>query len=278
MNPEPTNEPLDVIDPTGSPAGVDGRRRWLRATAVAALVAAGGVGSWALAQPSSSTAQSAGTETATDAGGDAAGGRFGRKGHGPGLGLDAAAEALGLTAEELRTQLHAGATLAEIAAERDVAVDDLIAAIVSAIGSDIDAKVAAGDIDEDRATDIKANLTERVTAMVNGEMRMGGEGGPGGHGGHGGPGQGHGHGRGAGLETAADVLGLEVDALRTQLREGASLAEIAEAQGIDVDTLIDALVEDARERITAMVNGERPEPDSTNGSGETTETADPAAA
>ena len=42
------------------------------------------------------------------------------------LGLDAAAEELGLTQEELHDQLHDGATLAQIAEEQGVEVDGLV--------------------------------------------------------------------------------------------------------------------------------------------------------
>jgi hypothetical protein len=245
------HEPLEVIDThVGSTEAPAGRRRWLRATAVVAMVGAGGLGSWALSQPSNSSAAESATETSSDAA------STGTREHGPGRhgrgpGLDAAAEALGLSVDELRTKLEGGATLAEIAAEQGVEVDTLVAAIVADATTDIDAKVEAGEIDEARATEIKDGLLERVTAMVNGEFR-------GGHGpGGGGPG-GFGHHRGAHLETAAEVLGLEPDALAEELRSGQTLAEIAAEQDVAVDTLIDALVDDARARITAMVNGEPP--------------------
>lgn len=244
------HEPLEVIDTyVGGTATPAGRRRWLRATAVAAMVGAGALGSWALSQPSNSSAAESASDAATGAGsteiGDHGPGR-----HGRGPGLDAAAEALGLTTDELRTKIQGGATLAEIAAEQGVEVDTLIAAIVADATADIDAKVESGEIDEARATEIKDGLLERVTAMVNGEFPQGG---PGGHG----PG-GHGPRGGMHLDTAAEVLGLTVDELRTELQGGATLAEVAEAQNVEVDVLIDALVDDARERITAMVNGEQP--------------------
>ncbi len=251
------HEPLEVIDTyAGGTATPAGRRRWLRATAVAAMVGAGALGSWALSQPSNSSAAESASDAATDADSTDAdsNGDHGPGRHGRGPGLDAAAEALGLTTEELRTKIQGGATLAEIAAEQGVEVDTLIAAIVADATADIDAKVESGEIDEARATEIKDGLLERVTAMVNGEFGDHGPGGgPGGHG----PG-GHGPRGGMHLDTAAEVLGLTVDELRTELQGGATLAEVAEAQNVEVDVLIDALVDDARERITAMVNGERP--------------------
>jgi lambda repressor-like predicted transcriptional regulator len=234
------------------------RRAWLKASAAAAIVAGGALGGMALGQPDTSSAQTDTTDAtdSTASATDHGPGHFG----GPRIGgLDAAAEALGLTTDELRTALHDGSTLAELAADKGVDVDTLITTMVASAVEQLDAAVAAGDIDEAHATEIKANLTERITAMVNGEMRFGG--GPGGFGGgHGGaPGPGGHHGRGMHLDTAAEVLGLEVDALQERLQAGETLADIAEAEGVDVDTLIDALVDDARTRITDMVNGVRPE-------------------
>ncbi|HEY5663810.1 MAG TPA: hypothetical protein VIS05_07225 [Ilumatobacter sp.] len=94
-----------------------------------------------------------------------------------------------------------------------------------------------------------------------------------------------GHHRGPGFDgdVVAGLLGIDVDQLRSEMRAGASIAEIAEARGVDVQTVIDALVDEAMthlalavdngrltedeaadmaaritERITARVDGERP--------------------
>lgn len=264
MNDIERNEDHISADPlVGSASAARPNRRWLRATAAAAIVAGGVVGGMALGQPGSSSAQESGTTDSTTT--DTArpdGHRFGRIHLG---GLDAAAEALGMTTDELHTALRDGQTLAEIAADKGVDVDTLITKMVEAAVESIDAAVDAGDLDEARATEIKADLTERITALVNGEAPIGGPGGRG-PGGPGGPG--FGHRGGMHLDTAAEVLGLEVDDLAQRLRDGETLADVAEAEGVDVDTLIDALVDDARERITDMVNGVQPErPDTSSESG-----------
>ena len=75
----------------------------------------------------------------------------------------------------------------------------------------------------------------------------------------GGPGRG-----GMPLESAAEAIGITVEELRTGLQSGQSLAAIAEANGVSADTLIEELTNDARTRITDMVNrtpGERPAAD-----------------
>ena len=55
------------------------------------------------------------------------------------------------------------------------------------------------------------------------------------------------------LETAASVLGLSVDDLRTKLEGGQTLAAIAGEQNVDVQTLVDALVAEASDRLDEAV-------------------------
>jgi hypothetical protein len=95
------------------------------------------------------------------------GGVGGPRGHaGVLLELDAAAEELGLTEQELREQLHDGATLAEIAEEQGVEVDDLVNAIVDAAKEKLASAVDDGRIDQERADEIVADLEDRVRAFV----------------------------------------------------------------------------------------------------------------
>ena len=60
--------------------------------------------------------------------------------------------------------------------------------------------------------------------------------------------------RGERFASIAEVLGLEVEDLRAQLAEGATMAEIA---GDNVDVLIAALVDDATEKINEAVAAEK---------------------
>jgi hypothetical protein len=73
----------------------------------------------------------------------------------------------------------------------------------------------------------------------------------------GGPG-GLGFGR-IGLDAAAEVIGIEEDELREALRDGSTLAELAEQNGVATQAVIDALVAEATERITTLVNEGFPE-------------------
>jgi hypothetical protein len=137
------------------------------------------------------------------------------------------------TDEETDTDAGAGAAYCEtfreaLATELGVTADELSAAGKAAALSTVDAAVAAGDLDEERA----AALTERIEAWDG--VDCGGLG-------HGAFGLGFARGfengleRGVGrglmgaglLETAADTLGLEAADLHDQLAEGATLQEVA---------------------------------------------------
>jgi membrane peptidoglycan carboxypeptidase len=74
--------------------------------------------------------------------------------------------------------------------------------------------------------------------------------GPGG----GGPG---GHGRGPGLEVAATALGIDADALRTEIESGKTIADVAADKGVDVQTVIDAIVADMQNHLTEAVTDGR---------------------
>jgi uncharacterized protein YidB (DUF937 family) len=114
----------------------------------------------------------------------------GRRGHGRqgGRGLGIAIEVLGelgLTTEDLATGRSEGQTLVEVAEDAGVSETELVGALVGAAEEAIDQKVADGDIDVERADDVKADLEERISERVNSEPREDGEhhrGGP--HGAH----------------------------------------------------------------------------------------------
>jgi polyhydroxyalkanoate synthesis regulator phasin len=103
--------------------------------------------------------------------------------HGRGPGLEAAATALGMTEDELHTALHDGQTIAEIAASKNIEVQTVIDAMVNTAKLELAQKVSDGTLTQAEADERLADITERVTAMVNGEMPAGGPGGR--HGGRG---------------------------------------------------------------------------------------------
>jgi hypothetical protein len=108
---------------------------------------------------------------------------FGGPGFGRGADLDAAASAIGISEDDLRTALQSGQSLAEIAQAHGKTAQDVINALVADAKSHIDDRVASGDITQAEADQKLADLTDRITAMVNGELPLRGPGGPGFHGG-----------------------------------------------------------------------------------------------
>ena len=191
-------------------------KKLIGAAAFSLALAGGGIAGALIGTPGTSGAQEAPTTTEADAASTPA-----SHGH-RGRHLESAATALGMTVEELRAELDAGKTVAEVAELQGVDLQTVIDAIVA-------------DAEED--------VVERVTAWVNGEGGFG----PGGH-------DGQHRGRGIRLEAAATALGMATDELHEALEvDGTTLADVAEAQGVDVQTLVDALVAAARERLDAAV-------------------------
>lgn len=71
-------------------------------------------------------------------------GHGGRGGPGGGAKLEAAAGALGVTVEELRTALQGGQSLADVAQEQGVSTDDLVNALVEETKTRLDEAVTEG--------------------------------------------------------------------------------------------------------------------------------------
>ncbi|MBK6668840.1 MAG: hypothetical protein V9E99_16815 [Microthrixaceae bacterium] len=84
-------------------------------------------------------------------------------------GLDAAATALGMTVDELRTQLESGTSIAEIATTKSIDVNTIIDALVAEAKTHLDQAVADGKVTQDEATKRLDDMRTRITAMVNGE-------------------------------------------------------------------------------------------------------------
>lgn len=143
---------------------------------------------------------------------------------------------LKLSADELKAQLQAGKTLADIASAQGVDKQAVIDLLVKQENARIDQE----------ATQRKASSEQRVTNQVEGK---GGFGGPGG--------QGHPGGRGgfafAQNTDLQSLLKLSADELSTQLKAGKTLADIASAQGIDKQAVIDLLVKQDTARLDQAV-------------------------
>ena len=210
-------------------------RRVVAAGVVVAAVTVGGIAGAVIGIPGLSSASTSLTNTPSSTVAPNAGRQF----HGfpgPSLGagkdvLDAAAKALNLSTKELLQKVSDGkTTIADVAKQQHVPVQDVIDAM---------AAVAKDDISK----------------IVNNPFPGHGHFGPGGK--HEGPGFGFGGGARASLRTSFDAvakaLGVTSDQLRSDLRDGKSIADIAKSKNVDVNGIIDTLVGEAKSRIDAAV-------------------------
>jgi hypothetical protein len=88
-------------------------------------------------------------------------------------GFTAAADALGMSAEELRTALRSGSDLKTIAAAHGVPYETVTMAIVDAVKADLDAAVAKGTITQEREDRVLDRLERR---LADGTWRRAGAG------------------------------------------------------------------------------------------------------
>lgn len=163
----------------------------------------------------------------------------GRGGHGWGGNIDAIAETLGLTADELKAEIEEGKTIAAIATEKGVAVQTVIDAQVSEIKQKLNEQLTAGEITQEQLDTRLAEAVDRVTKQVNGELPVRGEGG--------------GKGWGGNIDAIAEALGLTADELKAEIEEGKTIAAIATEKGVNVQTVIDAWVSESKEKLNEQL-------------------------
>ena len=147
--------------------------------------------------------------------------------------LEAAAKVLGVTAEELKTEL-ATKSLVDVAKAKGVDITKVTDALTAEFKAHLDEEVASGEHTQAEADAKLAEFKTRVTDMVNNVRPADAPEGRG----PGGP-----EGRGPGgpkLEAAAKVLGVTAEELKTELSTK-SLADIAKAKGVDITKVTDAL-------------------------------------
>lgn len=133
-------------------------------------------------------------------GGPGKGGHGGREHGAPRFASENLAKSLGLTLEELNTQLKSGKTLAQIAEAQNVSTSALKDALTSDFKAHLDEEVKSGKHTQTEADAKLAEFTARLDDMINGVKPAGGAmggimGGRDGHGPRGMGGRGH-HGMG----------------------------------------------------------------------------------
>jgi len=153
------------------------------------------------------------------------------------------AEVLGITSDELADQLESGLSLAEIASAHGSTGSGLVTQVTDHIAAHLAVQVTAGKLDPARAEAIAGATEKTLSELVdvahpfgtvlkarrNRALQV------------------------AGLEAAADVIGLSVDEVRAQLAEGATLAGIARTHGVDEAALVNAMTAPAAGQIEQVV-------------------------
>ena len=161
--------------------------------------------------------------------------------------LAAAAEALGMTEAELKTELQGGKSIKQVADAKNVNIDTVIAKMTAAVKAHLDAEVASGEHTQAEADAKLAEFQTRVTEMVNknGLPPRGGRGDHGRRSGH----------SPAKFATAnlATVLKLTEAELKTELQSGKSLKQIADAKNVDIADVKAVLESDFTAHLDAEV-------------------------
>lgn len=142
---------------------------------------------------------------------------------GPPPFAEAAAEALGLTTDELDTQLRSGKSLTEVASAQGVSLDSL----QSALAADFATRYPNATADQ---------ATQEADKIIAGPSAGGARGA-------------HGH-RGPPpfIEAAADAIGISSEELDAALKSGQTLEEVATNNGVSTDDLKTALIADLQNK------------------------------
>jgi len=152
--------------------------------------------------------------------------------------LAAASKVLGITEAELKIELEAGKSVADVAKAKNIDLATVKAALLTEAKAHIDAEVAAGKHTAAEGAAELAKVTSRIdTMLTTAGLPARGPQGMGGHEGKGGPGK-------MMSEAVAKVLKLTTTELKTQLHSGKSLADVAKAQSVDIADVKTVLTSD----------------------------------
>ena len=150
------------------------------------------------------------------------------------------AKTLGITVSQLRTEINAGASIAEIAANHGSSAAAVTAAIKAKVASLVKRAVAAGAIARSKARATTVTVGATVSGLVNrapsfssrhvnSELEL------------------------LSLDTVANLLGVTRTDLETELRTGISVLTAAANHNVTEDALVAALRADAETKIAAAV-------------------------
>jgi ribosomal protein S20 len=161
-----------------------------------------------------------------------------------------AAAAIGIEPKALIEAVRGGQSVADVAKSHNVEPQAVVDAIVAAADKKIDRLVDAGTITAERAATMKDRLPDRVTKLVNGELK-------GKLGQHAKRAAVRRHARRAGAVVAAGVIGIQPKALAEAVRGGQSVADVATSHNVDPQAVIDAVVAAGDKKIDSLVDAGR---------------------
>jgi hypothetical protein len=194
-------------------------KKLVAALAVAGLLAAGSVSAAAAAVP---------------------GGQGGRGQGGARVAGQTAAATIGISPEELRSQVRGGKTVAQVSTEHGVDPASVVNAIVTALTQQIDQKAAAGAVDANRAEHAKQKLPDVANRFVNETKSR----------------RGHRVLKGA-VQAAAKEIGVSEDDLKQALKDGKSMAQVAKEHDKSAADVGDAIVKKATSAIDQAVKDDK---------------------
>lgn len=136
---------------------------------------------------------------------------------------------LGITRDELKAEMTSGTSLADLADQKGVDVQQLIDMQVNRMATRIDKELAAGTLTQTEYDEAKAKITELATRMVTADFRV------------------------KDLKDSskelASLLGITPVELKSSLKSGKSLADLAADKGVDVQQVIDQQVKIAKAKL-----------------------------
>lgn len=173
----------------------------------------------------------------------------GPRGFGGGLELNTAATAIGITTQQLQTELQTK-SLADIATAHGKQPADVAKALKDAANARIDQAATARNLTPDQVNQMKTQVDQHIDQLMTQVLPKGGPG-RGGDFGFGGRGI-----FGQGLDVAAQAIGITTQQLRQEL-PGHSLADVAKAHGKTANDVATALKNAANQKIdqTATAKG-----------------------
>jgi ribosomal protein S20 len=210
-------------------------KKLLASVTVAGLLAAGGA---SLAAGATAWAADPGGSGADQPPSSGAPGQKGQRGERAQLAIQTAAATIGVAPDDLRSQIKAGKTIAQVATEHGVDPANVVNAVIAALSQQIDQAAAQGTLDANRAAQAKQKLPDFVNRFVN--KTKAGKGG------------GHRFLKSA-VKAAAKEIGISEADLKKALKDGKTIAQVAKDHDKSVDDVVNAVVKAAKSDIDQAV-------------------------